>query len=303
MGRRWLLCVFLVVGAATTDAAPATAHIHGEGWANIPWPYQSTVIEDAKPWYYSVIGKLYLTTTTGQDAWCSAAVVPAQNKSLLITSGHCLNNRSRPINYGTGDQAYDAGTWNENFLFVPAYSNGAQPYGRYPYLSVTVTRSWYLYKNLHHDVGVIVVDVNPGTGRYISDTVGSLGLIFNASHQGVINEWYAFGYSGNLDGGRYLRSCHSYTAMHEPAPAPPAGGDDHSIYGIGCNLQNGVSGGPMVYKRQSVDGCEEFPAECSLIKSVGSYGIDPDAYGPSLMGPHLGDQEFSIYFSQSRVQV
>ena len=62
------------------------------------------------------IGKVFFTMG-GANYVCSGNAVASANKSTVATAGHCVNQ--------------GPGAFATNFIFVPAYDNGAEPYGRW----------------------------------------------------------------------------------------------------------------------------------------------------------------------------
>ncbi len=57
----------------------------------------------------STVGKLFLTSATGQNMVCSGTAVVSSNDSVVDTAGHCL---------------YWNGGWVRNVLFCPLYDSG-----------------------------------------------------------------------------------------------------------------------------------------------------------------------------------
>src|SRR5260370_18007673 len=61
----------------------------------------------------STVGKLFLTSATGQNLACSGTAVASLNQSVVDTAGHCL---------------YWQGGWIQNVIFCPLYTNVTGPY-------------------------------------------------------------------------------------------------------------------------------------------------------------------------------
>jgi len=65
----------------------------------------------------SVTGKLYVRIGTSNYV-CSGSVIVSLNGDTVLTAGHCV--------WDTDSQ-----TWASDIIFVPAYSSGSSPYGRW----------------------------------------------------------------------------------------------------------------------------------------------------------------------------
>jgi hypothetical protein len=137
--------------------------------------------------------------TTGRVFWqvgssyysCSGSVVSSKSDDLIATAEHCV--------YDTDTKQWYA---NNNWVFVPAYSNGNAPYGTWAARRLTVKQAWTASADFNYDVGFVAVStVN---SRHIQSVVGSQGIAFN---QPRLAYTYSFGYPANLDSGRYLKSC------------------------------------------------------------------------------------------------
>ncbi|MCA4135580.1 serine protease [Arthrobacter sp. M4] len=166
----------------------------------------------------SHIGKVFFTVN-GADYVCSANAVTSANKSTIATAGHCVTG-------GTGSMA-------SNFVFVPAYSNGSAPYGKWTAKSFYSPVEWSSQSNVQYDTAFAVI--NPLDGRSLTDVVGASGLAFNAP-RGL--DYKAYGYPAAPPfSGEALQSC-SGTA-HDDQNNP-----QFNTQGIPCTMTGGASGGP-----------------------------------------------------------
>jgi V8-like Glu-specific endopeptidase len=177
---------------------------------------QNTTLWKLYPW--RTIGKLLITTSSGGSGYCTASVISPN--SVIVTAAHCC---------------YDRGTktWNRNFAFVPAMRSSTRPYGTFPYSSATVLSAWISSGGRQNDVCVLKLNNNE-LGQAVSSTVGWLGRSWN---QATIQHHFAFGYPSNISSGSYKYECsaESYASC-----------GNSSIYGMGCNMTFGSSGGPWV---------------------------------------------------------
>jgi len=160
----------------------------------------------------------------GRDHACSASALNSGSKLLVITAGHCVHR-------GQGGQ------WMQNWIFVPLYNYGAQPYGSWSAKWLTTFDSWISSSNLDRDVGFVTVWPN-SAGRRLVDVVGGNGLSWNYSY----NE--------------------SVTILAYPAEAPYDGGWQQYCQGttdrpgfwpflenkieLHCGFTGGSSGGPWL---------------------------------------------------------
>ncbi len=67
--------------------------------------------------YPSAYGKVFFTSNSNVNYVCSGTALASANESVVWTAGHCVNE--------------GPGAFYKNFLFVPAYRDGAAPYGKF----------------------------------------------------------------------------------------------------------------------------------------------------------------------------
>ncbi|TBN56852.1 hypothetical protein EYE40_05245 [Glaciihabitans arcticus] len=165
----------------------------------------------------SHIGKVFFSSGGGNYV-CSGNAVSSGNESTVSTAGHCVNE--------------GGGAFVTNFVFVPAYDNGAAPYGQWPAIELVAPTEWTSGGDLSYDTGFAVVStVNNAS---LTDTVGGSGLTFNDA-RGL--GYAAYGYPAAAPfNGQTLQSC-AGTATADPF------GQSQS-QGIPCDMTGGSSGGP-----------------------------------------------------------
>ncbi len=214
-------------GLATPQSSQVSPGASGSTGANF---ITSRVFPDeaAVDFPYRAAGKLWFTdrgVNPPKTYNCSASVV---NWRIVITAGHCVAH---------GDTNSANRYPYSDFLFIPAYNNGARPYGAWTASSQWVTNAWYYSGSVpnEQDVGMLVMNdqqINGGIRR-IGEVTGHLGLwILSLSG----NEVTMIGYPANLDAGQRMQ--------YSTAQAFADGGSNTVIYGTA--MSHGESGGPWI---------------------------------------------------------
>ena len=208
-----------LAGALVSDDAAGSS----EGY-NYPPPHTTFYVLDSlygtksTPYPYKAIGKLFLVSDTGRNAYCSAAAIGGR---AVLTAGHCISNGN--------------GTYFTKFLFVPAYNDGKAPFGQWAYTSVLTFEEYHTKNDTSRDVGFIVfADQN---GETLSEAVGYLGFAYN---QDRVKHFSMFGYpvTKPWDGKNMVQTEASY-ARENTRKNPPT-------TGIGTSQLGGCSGGPWI---------------------------------------------------------
>ena len=205
-------------------------------------------------------GKVFFTVKGGTapgDYVCSGTAINSFNKSVVWTAGHCV--------YDT----QDGGGKSVNFMFVPAYANGLDPYGTWTAKELATTKQWKR-GSLQYDLGAAVM--RRTDGRTLQSVVGARGIGFNQPRD---QNYTAFGYPAlGIFNGENEYSCSS---SNRGADSP--GGTGPATMAISCNMTGGSSGGGWVAGR--------------TLLSVTSYGYDsrPDL----LYGPYLSQTAKKLY--------
>lgn len=218
---------------------------------------------------YRIHGKLFFTIGS-QGASCSGTVVTSRLGNLVLTAGHCV------VESGGGGVAP---VWASNMIFVPAYRNGAAPYGIYPATSVRAPTRWVFEPLVELDVGAVNLVPGPG-GVQIQELLGSRGVAFNrtaGSYRGKQIE--IFGYPGEpaafYDGERPIYCNASFQGFESFSGSLLAGP---------CNMKQGASGGAYMIG--------------GLVNSVVSHGSCPPATAltcTTISGTYFGDTAFNLY--------
>lgn len=168
---------------------------------------------------YSANGRLFGVFRGGRSYSCSATVVNSASRSVALTAGHCL---------------HDAGLgWARDIVFVPAYLDGARPFGTWTAVRTVVTLGWARSENFHGDYGAVKLSSPSGA---IGAVVGEEGLAWNASRDQLFQ---AIGYPFNRGQTELMWNCISTSAGVDPLDRSRGKPDT----GIGCDMGGGSSGG------------------------------------------------------------
>ena len=219
---------------------------------------RATIAQSETP--VSHIGKVFFTMG-GANYVCSGNAVSSPNKSTVSTAGHCVNE-------GPGANA-------TNFVFVPAYQNGAAPYGKWTAKALYSPTAWSKNGDMAYDTGFAVM--NPLNGQTLTAVVGGSGVAFNQAY-GLT--YKSFGYpAASPFNGETLKSC---TGTASKDPFNPQFGTQ----GIPCDMTGGSSGGPWFIGTSS----------SGVQNSVNSYGYSRSAV---MYGPYWGAVIQKTYASAS----
>jgi len=203
---------------------------------------------------------------TGESLWsCSASVVSSNSNDLIVTAGHCV--------YDTTEKEWFI---NNNWVFIPAYSNGNKPYGTWGARRMMVQQPWISSADYNYDVAFVALGtVNQ---KHIQTVVGSQGIGFNQPRSAYI---YSFGYPVNIDSGDYLESCSGTTQQSQYTQSEYVG------QALPCDMGHGCSGGPWLQNFNTATGI-------GYITSVNSFTI---TNVPNVMnGPYFGSNIESLYY-------
>lgn len=182
-----------------------------------------------------------------EDRVCSASAVNSDNKSTVITAGHCVHS-------GSG------GEFHKNWVFVPEYTIGVAPHGRFKANFMTTTTDWANYgttpRGFAADFGFVTV--NSERGKRLVDSVGGHGL-----RSGNAGSFKAdiIGYPRNRFLGSAMFRC--------TVPVKNENSSSFNFYmSYGCNFGGGASGGAWL---------EDFNGTLGHIRSVSSFGPENGA--------------------------
>ncbi|GAA3038819.1 peptidase [Streptosporangium longisporum] len=202
-------------------------------------------------------GRVFFTYQ-GRNASCSASAVTSENRSTVITAGHCVRM---------------GGAFHGNWVFVPGYRNGERPHGTWVATTLYTTPQWNNSEDVNHDVASAVVA--PLNGRSLTDVVGGQGISFNQQRR---RQMHSFGYPA---GAPYDGSKLVYCAGRAF--------DDFMMtrdLGLNCTMTGGSSGGPWFLDFDESTGS-------GTLNSVNSF-----KYGFAsgwMFGPYFGTEAQAVY--------
>ena len=231
---------------------------------------QPTVTADFQGGYYSgggevrdTTGKVFFTLG-GTNYVCSGSAVSSGNEDVVLTAGHCVNE--------------GPGAYATNFAFVPAYDDGARPYGSFTARQLTTTTQWQNSGDFDYDVAFAVM--NTLNGAHLTDVVGGQSIGFNQARGQYM---YSFGYpAANPYDGSDIAWCHG-TVVQDTF----GGSTDQ---GLDCNLTGGSSGGPWFVSYSETTGV-------GTLNSVNSFKYRGGSMRNYMFGPYLGSVAQSLFTS------
>jgi V8-like Glu-specific endopeptidase len=213
------------------------------------------------PYPYKAIGKVFFTDDEGEDSECSAASIGGR---AVLTAGHCICN--------------EEGTYYTNWIFVPAYQEGKEPFGKWTASSFLTFSSYFQGGDMARDVAFAIVEDHGGVK--LSHKVGNLGFAYN---QSKILHWSMFGYPAESPWtGEVMVETEASYATVDTAETP-------NTTGIGTTQTGGCSGGPWI--TNFAPGLNE--TNKNLANGVNSYTLgDEDLliYAPYFDGGDTGVQ-------------
>ena len=213
-----------------------------------------------------MVGKLFFVHNTGGNFVCSASVL---RQRIVLTAGHCVHR-------GSGGSA----GFHRNFVFVPAFRNGAAPLGTFTPNFVGTTSQWAVSNGVvpnAADFGMMQINDRPGAIR-IGTITGTLGFSTLAL---IPNHTTKLGYPCNLDNCQQMQQV---TSQSHRAVAP-------NNVEYGSNARGGSSGGPWVadFGIPAVGGLPF--ASMNRVVGVSSYGYVstlPKVQGSSIPDSRAG---------------
>ena len=166
-------------------------------------------------------GRVFFTLD-GVDYACSGSTVGGATANVVVTAAHCVTD--------------GAGGWAVNWMFIPGYNGGREPYGSYPARTFFVSGRWAAGADENDDIAFVDVRTAKvgGVSRAVGNVVGSQPISFGARGRSAV----VFGYPAQAPyTGRQLDYCQG------PVTPDPYGTADA---GIACAMTEGDSGGPWL---------------------------------------------------------
>lgn len=242
----------------------------------------SRVFPDATTTVYPTrtAGKLFFTEQGVGDFVCSASVLRPR---LVVTAGHCVTHPSTTPSLRH---------FYTNWLFIPAYNNGAAPFSTWTPSGEWITNTWYFSDGSvpnAQDVGILIMNDHRSVlglpSVKIGNVTGWLGWEINVLGNDNVT---MLGYPCNLD------SC--LKMQYTGAQAFESGGNNTTIYGSA--MRGGASGGPWIqdYGVQPA-GAPPVAFGGNVLVGVTSYG--PIATSPEYLGASDLDSRFQTLLNDA----
>jgi V8-like Glu-specific endopeptidase len=208
-------------------------------------------------------GRIFLRQGRNKG-YCSGTAINSPSRRLVLTAGHCVNTGPR----GRGG----SNAWSRYLEFVPAYTDGAAPFGsfiaRRP--EVYAPKPWIKEGNPNFDMGVFLTGPNT-SGVNVADAVGGGATI--GFDLGRTESFQTFGYPGKVS---RLQQCDSPSTgedtLTRQIPGPPT-------VKIRCHWLPGASGGGWLIDNGTV------------VNGLTSYGRNRDTvhtFGPYFSSENVG---------------
>ena len=226
------------------------------------------------------IGKLWFDTKRGPgESWnhCSATAINSENKSLVLTAGHCVFNPD-PDKNGLVDSTNKY--WYENVQFCPGYEFGCN-LGVWYARQLYTTQTWFYgspttrYYDWTDDIGIVLMSPNPTKGLLVN-AVGGQGIQFNIA-TGL--QRTSFGYP--ITDSRFPGYTYSGEDMMYCPGRDAYDGAGHIV--INCTMTGGASGGPWIIKPTT--------DWLGTVNSVNSHKPS----GTTMGGPYFGQAESDLF--------
>jgi hypothetical protein len=204
-----------------------------------------------------VHGRVFFTLPEVGDFSCSGTVIASRLKNVVFTAGHC---------------AYDPGSGQSatNWVFVPSYRDGAEPYGEFPATTLLAPEEW-VAGDSSYDVAIAELS-SP-----LEDLIGARGIAFNKAPR---TAYKIYGYPGQPSppyNGERLIECDAPFYGLELSSSHP-----FSTIAFPCNMTHGASGGGWVNA-------------AGYVVSVSSHVYLDPALDDQIVGPYFADGVKKLY--------
>ncbi|WP_307865312.1 trypsin-like serine peptidase [Streptomyces montanisoli] len=206
-------------------------------------------------------GKVFFQNNSGGTFACTATVANSDNKSIVLTAGHCV------VNASTGEVYH-------NWVFIPGYNNGNRPYGTFTATDL-FHDDQYVSTGGNANYDFAFAKVGQVGGRTLVDTVGAEGIAFNSP---TGQDVHSFGYGGSAAEGSGERLNHC-----EGTEFADTGRAGSTMWGIDCVQSGGSSGGGFL---------SNFDTSTGGGYLVGNISVSA---GSNEYHPYLGNEALSLY--------
>lgn len=210
-------------------------------------------------------GKVFMTIGGGNYVCSGTAVAATTGVNLVWTAGHCVTDGG------------SAGDFATNFMFIPAYYNGAEPFGRWTFTQLDSTPDWEAQgaNRFRGDVGAARVVRVGATSASLSATLGGTRPVafgVNPTGQRIVS--YGYPAAGKFNGQKQNACASPFRRWDGTALLDPMQ--------ISCNMTGGSSGGGWFHDTNNNSVGD--PGEPLI--SVNSYGYQFEKN--TMYGPYMG---------------
>lgn len=214
------------------------------------------------------IGRLFFVDRDGDDASCTATLVPSAGRSVAVTAGHCAHGF---------DLIGNDPRWTTKLLFVPGFRDNTMPFGAFPVRSVVVHKEWVAddQKSEYDQAFVTLNEHIPAVPQAIAfDQRGDQAV----QQFGYPRASPAPGIKGRPEFiGQRLARCWGNAAKYVPHPELPP----EDLWGVACEMGGGSSGGPRIAHFAE-------PVGLGVVVGVNSQGAHIDSAGKYCNTPVAG---------------
>ncbi len=224
---------------------------------------ESPPYEGYKSFPYRTVGVLFFT----QNAVDYRASASSIGNYAIWTAGHCVSD--------------GAGNWSTDFLFLPAYKDGApaHPVAQWTGSKAWAYNGWHLYGDPCYDMGGIIL--NPNSIGWKVSQIGWLGFAWNWSRD---QHWHGIGYpsASPFDGNKMIICASSHSIDDDPCIFEGA-----PTIGTGCDQTPGCSGGPWIM---------DFSGEAGPTNYLnGHFVYHYVGYEEEKFGPYFDDRAYDLW--------
>jgi len=188
------------------------------------------------------------------DYSCSGTALATPSRSIVLTAGHCVQERH---------------SLGRDLTFIPAYDHGERPFGAFEVETAYMMPQWHHAENPDFDLAAL--RVTPNHLGSLTDVVGGRGYVTGRSRH--VN-FEIFGYPAAALEGEELRSCMAKGLGSDVLTFPFAG---PPTVPSACDMAGGSSGGAWIVGGEFIDG----------VTSYGYTGFGNKVYSP-YFGPAIG---------------
>jgi Trypsin len=189
------------------------------------------------------------------DYSCSGTALATPSRSIVLTAGHCVQERH---------------SIGRELTFIPAFDHGERPFGTFQVQAAYMMRQWHRDENPDFDLAAL--RVAPNQFGALTDVVGARGYVTGRSRH---LKFQIFGYPAAALAGEELRSCFAKGLGSDVLTYPFAG---PPTVPTACDMAGGSSGGAWIVGGAYIDG----------VTSYGYAGSGNKVYSP-YFGPAIGN--------------